>query len=102
MILGKSAIRRHFLPYLCVIHPTAVEVAAKAILENRPHFKKAKVFEPHFLSADNKKNMNTWFAASAKCKKQGKSRNMDSLTDSFEEDRYMEEEHLPETEETDL
>ena len=101
MVLGKEHIRRHFLPYLCSLHSEATEITIKAILEDRPHFKKAKVFHPSFFSADNKQNMKTWFATSTRCKKRGKSRNIDSLSDSSEgEDFMLEDEHLIETEKT--
>lgn len=103
MVLGKESIRKYFLPYLCSLHFEATEITIKAILENRPHFKKAKVFRPNFFSADNKQNMKTWFATSARCKKRGKSRNIDNMSDSFEEEDYLlEDEDSQEVEKTDL
>ena len=88
MILGKQPIRKHFLPYLCSLHPEATEITIKAILEDRPHFKKAKVFRPRFFSANNEQNMKIWFSTSARCKKRGKLRNIDSH-DSFEEENHI-------------
>jgi len=69
MLLGSNHIQSHFLPYLCSIHPEASHITAKAFVENRPHFKKAKILKPSSLSENNKSNMRLWSVSSKACKK---------------------------------
>ncbi len=83
MVLGKRYIIKHFIPYLCSLHPLANEITVKVMVENRPHFKKAKVLDPNTFSSDNKKNMRKWFSASSRCRKQVKSRNINTADDDF-------------------
>ena len=85
MLLGQKRIRRHFMPYLCRLHPSAREISVKAIVENRPHFKKARVFDPGFFSAGNKENMRVWFTASSRCKRSKKTRELNTTEFSDEE-----------------
>jgi len=82
MVLGKGYISRHFIPYFCRLHPEAVEITMKALFEDRPHFKKAKAYNPRFFSTYNKKNMKKWFAVSSRCKRRKKSRNIDHFGES--------------------
>ena len=86
MLLGKRHIIRHFIPYLCRIHPLADEITVQVMVENRPHFKKAKILDPRGFSPDNRKNMNTVFSASSRCRKQAKSRNIDTVNDKDDGD----------------
>ena len=79
ILLGKKSIRKYFIPYLCYLHPEAAEITMKVIFEDRPHFKKAKVFGPGFFSADNEQNMKEWLAVSSRCKRRTKSRNINTL-----------------------
>ena len=74
IITGPQSIRRYLIPYFCRRYPTANEVTLKIMIENRPHFKKAKTFRQDFFSAQNKENMKTWSTIHAKCKKRKKSR----------------------------
>ena len=89
MLSGRKRIARNFIPYLCTLHPTAKEISLKAILENRPHFKKARMFKKGFFSQENKKNMQEWFTVSSKCKKRKNLRQIDSVDmagEAYEED----------------
>ena len=89
ILLGQQGIKKYFLPYLCLIHPLAKEISVKVIIENRPHFKKAKTFKRGFFSKDNKDNMSTWMQASAGCKNKSKFRDIDSEDpENFEEFSY--------------
>lgn len=78
IVLGKRYIIKYFIPYLCSLHPLANEITVKVMVEDRPHFKKAKVLPPHRFSPDNKQNMQKWFSASSRCRKQTKSRNINT------------------------
>ncbi len=92
MLAGKKNIRRHFVPYLCRLHPSASEITIKVIFENRPHFKKAQVFKSGFFSAKNMENMKEIVTISSKCKRSKKSRNINSQDDpAVNEDRNRKE-----------
>lgn len=82
MIIGGRNIRRHFIPYLCDLHPSADKITVKAILKRKPRLKNA------FDSAiyDNKKE---WFSVSSKCSKRKKARNIDSTLE--EENNLIED-----------
>ena len=86
LTLHERNISQYFiLPYLCNLHSEAVEITVKVMFKNRPHFKKAKVLEPSFLSVDNKQNRKKWFSVTSKCKKRKKSRNINNLNEFLEE-----------------
>lgn len=80
---GQRSIRRHFMPYLCYLHPEATEITMKVMYEYRPHFKKAKVIGPGVFSADNLQNMQEWIKVTSKCKRRKKSRNINTLDESL-------------------
>ena len=81
MLSGPRELRRHFLPYLCHLHPESKEITAQAIVEDRPHFKKAQVLDP-LQSLYNKENMKVWYKASRRCYHKKKSRSIDSLEEN--------------------
>ncbi len=78
MLAGPRKLRRYFLPYLCHLHPESKEITAQAIVEDRPHFKKAQVLDP-LQSLYNKENMKVWYKAFRRCYHKKKSRSIDSL-----------------------
>ena len=88
IMAGPQNIRRYFIPYLCRLHPSATEITLKIILENRPHFKKAKTFKSTFFSANNQDNMKMWSAPiHTRCARKKKLRHIDSeesLNDAIE------------------
>ena len=88
MFSGKKNIRKYFIPYLCQLHPRATEISIKALMEDRPHFKKARTFEPGFFSESNMNNMKEWFTVSSKCKNHKKSRKIDSLDASITDEDF--------------
>ncbi len=73
LIMGAPNIRKHFIPYLCQLHPLAKEIAVKIIYEDRPHFKKAKVMKLAFWPTNNK-NMKEVFMAAAPCRRKKSSK----------------------------
>lgn len=81
MIVGGRNIRRHFIPYLCDLHPSADKITVEATLKRKPRLKNA------FNSSiyDNKKE---WFSVSSKCSKRKKARNIDS---TLEEESHLKE-----------
>ena len=91
MSSGKRNIRKHFLPYLCHLHPTATEISIKALFENRPHFKKARTFKSGFFSKNNMENMKEWFTVSSRCKRRKKTRKIDSLVGPITDDDSLSE-----------
>ena len=84
IMAGPRNVRRYFMPYLCRLHPLATEITLKIMLEDRPHFKKAKTFKSDFFVADNPEHMKLWSTIHSKCKRKRKTRHIDSL-DSFSE-----------------
>ena len=87
MLLGHKNIRKHFMPYLCYLHPEATEITLQVMFEDRPHFKKAKIAGPRVFSADNaQKDMKEWMKVSSKCKKRKKSRNINTLDEDLIDD----------------
>ena len=91
MLSGARHVRRHLLPYLCHIHPESKEITAQAIVEDRPHFKKAQVLDPT-QSLYNKENMKVWYKASRRCYHKRKSRSIDS-EDILEADDFTTSEY---------
>lgn len=94
--IGAEHIRKHFLPYLCRLHPLAEEIAIKIIYENRSHFKKAKIMHVPFWPTSNK-NMQALTITSSRCRraKKSKMREINSTEDTEEwnetNDTYDEE-----------
>jgi len=92
MLAGPRNLRKHFLPYLCHIHPESKEITARAIVEDRPHFKKAQVLDLT-QSLYNKENMKVWYKSSHKCYNKKKSRSIDSEDiDDFATSEYYNDE----------
>ena len=87
--MGSNNIRRHFIPYLCRLHPLAKEIAVKVIYESRPHFKKAKIMDLSFWPVSNK-NMQEVFMASARCRrnKRSKVRDINSTEEWNDENEW--------------
>ncbi len=87
MVLEKKHIIRHFLPYLCRLHPTAKEISLKVLFENRPHFKKAGTFRPGSFSAESKERFQEMFTLSSFCKRKKKARDLSGAhTEDIEEE----------------
>ena len=83
--MDKNNIRRHFIPYLCRLHPMAKEIAIKIKYENRPHFKKAKIMDLPFWPVNNK-DMKEVFITSSRCRRSKHSKRDISSIESSEED----------------
>ena len=79
MVVGGRNIRRHFVPYLCDLHPSADRIVVKATLKRKPRLKNA------FNSSiyDSKEE---WFSVNSRCSKRKKARNIDS---SLEEKSHL-------------
>ena len=92
MLSGARNVRKHLLPYLCHIHPESKEITAQAIVEDRPHFKKAQVLDPMSLSPQNQENMKVWYKTSRRCYHKKKSRSIDS-EDILDEDSFTTSEY---------
>ena len=70
MTKGRRYIRRHFIPYLCDLHPSANKITIKAVLKRPPRLKNAF----HSPIYDNPEE---WFSISSRCSKRKKARNID-------------------------
>ena len=75
---GPGNLKKYFLPYLCRLHPEAKEISIQAVVENRPHFKKANVLGLKLQLPENKENMKVWYKTSKKCWRNKKSRTISS------------------------
>lgn len=72
MVAGRRNIKRHFIPYLCDLHPSADKIVIKAVLKRRPKLRKA--FDSPIYNSKEE-----WFSFSARCSKKKKARNIDSF-----------------------
>ena len=83
LIMGANNVRRHFIPYLCRLHPLAKEIAVKVVYESRPHFKKAKIMDLDFWPISNK-NMQEALLTTGRCRrnKRSKMRDINSMEEN--------------------